>query len=159
MMTLFEALAPREDLYAVEIDGVDGCAVIGEEGCEGATDDFRAVDDCDGAAKEAVTVWEDTVVDAEIFEDFDHCEGRTGEDGFLGIVWGVEEADVLVHVEDVAVGESFDVFVEGDELLDVLVLAGGEDGVVDDYAVDGVVGVGRYYGVFEVFFGDFTEVE
>jgi hypothetical protein len=48
----------------------------------------------------------------------------------------------LIHVEDVFVGEAFDVFGEGDELFDVGVLAGGVDGVVDYYAVDGGVGVG-----------------
>lgn len=37
----------------------------------------------------------------------------------------------MVEVEDVAVGEALDVFVERDELLDVAVLSGAEDGVVD----------------------------
>jgi hypothetical protein len=71
----------------------------------------------------------------------------------------VEEADVLVEIEDVAVGEAFDVLVEGDELLDVAVLGGAEDGVVDEDAVDGGVGVGGLDGVFEGVFGDGLEVE
>lgn len=67
----------------------------------------------------------------------------------------------MVHVEDVAVGEAFDVFLEGDDLLDVAVLAGGtgEDGVVDDDAVDGGVGVCGEDCFFDAFFGDGSEVE
>lgn len=65
----------------------------------------------------------------------------------------------MVEVEDVAVREAFDVFVQGDELLDVPVLCGAEDGVVDEDAVDGGVGVGGEDGVFEGVFGDGLEVE
>jgi hypothetical protein len=54
----------------------------------------------------------------------------------------IQEANVLVHVEDVAVGEALDVLVDGHDLLQVLVLSRAEDGVVDDYAVDLGVGVG-----------------
>lgn len=47
--------------------------------------------------------------------------------------------------------EAFDVFLEGHELLDVLVLTGREDGVVHYYAVDRGVIVGGKDGVFEDF--------
>ena len=90
-----------------------------------------------------------------------HREGCAGQDGFLLVEGRIEEADVLVHVEDVLVGEALDVFVQCDQLLDVLVLAGGarEYGVVDYDAVDGWVGVGAEDGVFDVFLGDEAEVE
>lgn len=55
--------------------------------------------------------------------------------------------------------EAFDVFVDGDDLLEVLVLARAEDGVVDYYAVDGGVGVGVEEGVFEVVAGGFAQFE
>jgi aromatic ring-cleaving dioxygenase len=71
----------------------------------------------------------------------------------------VQEADVLVHVEDVAVGEALDVLVDGHNLLQVLVLARTEDGVVDYYAVDLWVGIGVEDGVFEFFAIDFSELE
>ena len=71
----------------------------------------------------------------------------------------VQEADVLEEVEDVPVGEAFDVFVDGGDLLQVLVLAGVENGVVDDDAVDGVVGVGGQDGAFELFAVDFAQGE
>jgi hypothetical protein len=55
----------------------------------------------------------------------------------------------LVHVEDVAVGEALDVFIEGDELLDVAVLATrGEDRVVDDDAINSAVVVRGDDGIF-----------
>jgi hypothetical protein len=44
-------------------------------------------------------------------------------------------------------------------LLEVLVLPVAEDGVVDDYAVDGGVVVCVDQGVFEEFAVDFAEVE
>jgi hypothetical protein len=65
----------------------------------------------------------------------------------------------LIHVEDIFVSETFDVFGEGYEFFDVGVLAGGMDGVVDYYAVDGGVGVCGEDGVFDFFFGDYAEVE
>lgn len=65
----------------------------------------------------------------------------------------------MVEVEDVAVSEAFDVFVQCDELLDVAVLGGAEDGVVDEDAVDVGVGVGGEDGVFEGVFGDGLEVK
>jgi len=71
----------------------------------------------------------------------------------------VEEADVLVHVEDIAVREAFDIFAKGDKLLDILILARGEDGVVDYDSVYFVVRVGLNDAVFEVLFFDFAEVE
>jgi len=63
---------------------------------------------------ETVAVWEDGVVHAKIFEDFDDGEGSAGEDALEGVLRWVEEADVLVHVEDVAMGEALDIFVQGD---------------------------------------------
>ena len=91
-----------------------------------------------------------------MFEGFDHGQGRAGEDGFeeggggCAGGGGVEVPDVLVHVEDVLVGEAFDVFGDGDDLLQVLVLAGGEDWIVDYDAVGGGGGVGGEDGVFDV---------
>jgi hypothetical protein len=153
-----ESGAAREHLHVRDVDAVDCCAVVGEEGSEGATDDFRAVDYGDCAAVEAVSVGEDGVVDAEVLEDLYGCEGGAGKDG-LQRLSGVEEADVLVEVEDVAVGETFDVFVESDKLLDVAILGGAEDGVVDEDAVDGGVGVGGLDGVFEFVLGDGLKIK
>lgn len=64
-----------------DVDRVDCCAVVGEQGGERAPDDFRPVDDGDCAAVEAVSVGEDGVVNADVLEDFDSCERGAGEDG------------------------------------------------------------------------------
>ena len=51
---------------------------------------------------ESIPVGEYGVIDADVLEDFDGCEGGAGENR-LQRLCGVEEADVLVEVEDVAV--------------------------------------------------------
>lgn len=122
VLRLADALASRELLHAAHVDAVDVRAVVGEEGRERSADDFAAVHDADRVPEEPVAVGQDRVVDAQVLEDFDDRERRAGEDGLALRGCGVEEADVLVHVEDVLVGEAFDVFGEGDELLQVLIL-------------------------------------
>jgi hypothetical protein len=46
-----------------------------------------------------------------MLEDFDDCKRGAGENGFLTVEGWVEESGVLVHVEDVFVAETFNVFV------------------------------------------------
>jgi len=48
----------------------------------------------------------------------------------------------LVHVEDVLVAKTFDVFADIHDLLEILILSGVEDGIVDNNAVYGWVIVG-----------------
>lgn len=56
-------------------------------------------------------------------------------------------------------GEAFDVFGEGNDVAQIVVLLGVEDGVVDYDAIDGGVGVGGEDGVFDGFAGDAAELE
>ena len=92
--------------------------------------------------KQPIPIRQDRVVDVQVLEDLDVRQRRARQDALLAFRLAVQEPDVLVHVEDVAVAEPFDVFVHVDDLLQVLVLAVVEDWVVDDYAVDVRVGVG-----------------
>jgi hypothetical protein len=158
---LLEAGAAREELDARDVDAVDGGAVVGEQGGERAAVDLGAVDDGDGLAEEAVAVREDGVVDLQVLEGLDDGERGAGEDRLFAVGGRVEEARVVVHVEEVRVAEALDVLGEGDRLLDVavLLLVVGPDGVVDDDAVDGVVVVGGYDGLLEVFLVDPVEVK
>ena len=55
--------------------------------------------------------------------------------------------------------ETLDVFTDVGNLLEVLVLAVVEDRVVDDDAVDGVIGVGGEDGAFELFAVEFAQGE
>lgn len=85
-----------------------------------------------------------------VLEDFDNRKGGTGEKRFLEVVGRIKEADVLVHVEDVAMRKTFNIFVHSDDLLEVLVLAIAKDGVVDDDTVDGIILIGGENLVFEI---------
>ena len=93
---------------------------------------------------------------SKVLEDLDDGKRRAGQYGFLGVL-RVEEADVLVHVEDVLMGETFNVFVDGDDLLQVLVLSVAEDGVVDYYAVNDRIVIGVDDGLFDCVFFALSE--
>jgi hypothetical protein len=153
MARLGQALAARKLLHAGDIHAVHARAVVRQQRRERASHHLGPVHDANRVSVQSVPVGQYSVIDLHIFQYLDDGQRRAGQDRFLG---GrvVEEADVLVHVEDVAVAEPLDVFADVDDLLQVLVLAVVEDGVVDDYAVDGGVGVGGQNGAFDVFFGD-----
>lgn len=55
--------------------------------------------------------------------------------------------------------KTFDILAKGDDLLEVLVLTGTEDGVVDYYAVDFGVVVRVDEGVFKKLAIDFAELK
>lgn len=93
--------------------------------------------------EQPVSIRQNCVVDVQVLEDLNVREGRAREDAFLSLGLGVEEPDVLVHVEDVAVAKTLDILLYVDDLLQVLVLPVVEDRVVDDDAVDLRIGVGR----------------
>lgn len=76
----FQARTAREELHVRDVHAVHRRAVIRQQRSQGAPYDFRPVDDCDRAAVESIPVWQDGIVDPDVFEDFDGCEGRTGED-------------------------------------------------------------------------------
>ena len=81
LVSLFpDARATRKLLHPTDVGAVDGCAIVGEESCEGSTDDFAAVYDEDGVAEEAVSLGKMRGVDVEVFEDFYQGEGCAGED-------------------------------------------------------------------------------
>ena len=107
--------------------------------------------------KQPIPIRQDRVVDIQVLEDLDVRQRRARQDALLALRLAVQESDVLVHVEDVAVAEPFDVFVHVHDLLQVLVLAVVEDRVVDDYAVDIWVGVGSENGFFDGVAGDVAE--
>lgn len=141
-----------EELDAGDVDRVDCRAVVGQQGGEGAAVDFAAVDYRNCLSVEAVSIGEDGVVDLEVFQRFDNRQWGAREDGLFEIGRGVEEANVVVHVEEVGVAETFNILGEGDSLLDVAVLmalVGGPDGVVDEDTVDFGVVVGGDDGLLE----------
>ena len=96
-----------------------------------------------------------------MLERLDDGERGAGQDRLLAVRGRVEEADVMVHVEEVCVAEALNVLGQGDGLLDVAILlrVGGPDGVVDNDAVDGAVVVGDDDGLLEVLLVDLAEVK
>ncbi len=161
VLVVLDPRASGEQLYAIQIDRVDVSAVVRQQRSQRPPDDLRAIDDRDRLPEQPVPVRDDRVVNLQVFKDFDYSQRRAGKDRLVQVGGRIEEADVLVHVEHVCVGETLDVLGWGDELLDIVVLARGrgEDGVVDYYAVDGGVGVGGEDGFFDVFFGDGADFE
>lgn len=91
--------------------------------------------------EQSVPVRQNGVVNPQILQNLDDRQGRARQDTLLQPRL-VEEADVLIHVEDVPVTEALDILADVRDLLQILVLAVVEDGVVHDDAVDGVVVVG-----------------
>ena len=92
----------------------------------------------------------------QVLEDLDHGQRRARQDTLRQLV-SVQEADVLIHVEDVLMGQTLDVLFQGDDVLQVLVLAGVVDGVVDDDAVVERVGVCGQDGFFDGVLVDVVE--
>lgn len=89
---------------------------------------------------EAVSVRENSIVDLEMLQDFDAGQWGARKDRLLlGIV--IELADILIHIENIFVAQSFNILFDGDCLLNILVSVGccGEDGVVDNDPMNVVV--------------------
>lgn len=154
---VLQTLTTSELLHTGNINTVHASTVIGQQSGQWAANNLGAVHHTDGVTEQTVTIGENGVVDVEILEDLDVGQRGARQDALLALGFGVQEADVLVHVEDVTVAETLDILTDIDNLLQVLVLTVVEDGVVDDNAVDVRVGVGRDDGLFDVVAGDFTK--
>lgn len=108
-------------------------------------------------AEQSVSVGQDGVVDIQVLEDLNVGKGSARQNALLALGFRVQEADVLVHVEDVLVAQTLDILADVHDLLQVLVLAVVEDGVVYDDAVDLGVFVGAEDGFFDVVAADRAE--
>ena len=105
-----------------------------------------------------VAVREDGVVNPQIFQDLDHGQRCTRQDALLR-AGRVKEANILVHVENVTMRQPLNILVNRDNLLEILVLAVAEDGVVNDYAVNSRVIVCFDEAVLKKFAIDFAQVK
>lgn len=143
---LLDALSSGEDLDTSDVDGVDGGAIVGEEGSKRSAVDLGSVDDSDSLSEKSVPGSQDGVVDLQILKDLDNSERSARKDGLLAVLRRVNEANVVVHVMDVLVSKTLNVLSKVNRLLDVLVVRRvvGEDGVVDNHAVDIVVFIGLH---------------
>ena len=130
MLPLPNSFASCELLHALHIDTINARAIIRQQRRQRPSHNLAPIYNADRVAEESVPVRQDGIVDTQVLEDLYYREGRAGQDGLFGR-FGIEEADVLVHVEDVLVGKAFDILIYRDDLLHILVLAPGvEDGVL-----------------------------
>jgi len=105
-----------------------------------------------------VAVRKNNVVYPQILENLNNSQRCAWQYAFF-CVRRVQEANVLVHVENVAMRQTLNILVDGYNLLEVLILSIAENRVVDNYAVHLVVVVCIDEGVLEEFTVDLTEVE
>lgn len=155
MLPLSYAITSRKLLNSRHIHAVDKRSIICQQRGEGPPHHLTPIDDTDRMPKQPIPIRQDGIVDMQILENLDHGQWRAWQNALLQLltVLVVEEADVLVQIEDVLVRKAFDVFGDRDDLLQVLVLAVAVDWIVDYYAVDVVVGVGLDQCLFDAVFG------
>lgn len=154
---LLQTLATSKLVDTSDINTVNTSTVISQQSSKRATHNFRTVDNTNRVTEQSISVGQDGVVDVQVLEDLNVGKGSAGQNALLALGFRVQEADVLVHVEDVLVAQTLDILADVHDLLQVLVLAVVEDGVVYDDAVDFGVFVGAEDGFFDVVAADFTE--
>lgn len=94
----------------------------------------------------------------EVFEDFDDGKGSAWKDRLLSVVGRIEETNILIHIKDVGMTQSFNIFIQSNRLLYIAILSrrGREDWIVYNYAMDRLVVVGFDYLVFDFLLGEFS---
>lgn len=122
VLPLPDSLSSGKVFNPCDINTVHARTIIRQQRCQRTADNLRAVNDSDSLSKQAVSIREDRVVDSNVLKDLDDRKRCAWENRLLRLR-SVQEADVLVHVEEVFVGKTFDIFVHGSHLLEVLVLA------------------------------------
>lgn len=149
MMSPLQSLTTSKLLHARDVHTVYTRSIIRQQSRERASNNLRSIHHTNSAAEQTVSIRKNSIVDLEVLEDLDDGQGRARQDGLLtlGTGDGIKEADVLVHVEDVAVAQALDILGDVHDLLQVLVLSVVEDGVVYYDAVDVVVGIGGQEGI------------
>lgn len=157
MPLLLNPLAARKLLHPGDIHTVHTSPVVRQQRGQRPPDDLGAIDDADRMPEQPVPIRQDRVVDVEVLEDLDVRQRRAGQDALLAFCVGVQEPNILVHVEDVAVAQALDVLLHVHDLLQVLVLPVVEDRVVHDDAVDGGVGVRGQDGFLDAVAGRLAE--
>lgn len=125
-------------LDVVDVHGVDGGPVVGQQGGQGSADDFGSVHHSHGLTVESVTVVQHVVVGTNVLQDLDDGQGGAGQDR-LHCLLLVQVSHIVVHVGNVLEVQALDVLVHRHTLLQVLVLLVAVDREVDNHTVDVVV--------------------
>jgi len=101
------------------------------------------------------------VVNLKMLEYFDNSKWCARKNRLLLVRRRIEKPDVLIHVEDVFVRQTLDIFFQSYKLLDVSVLTRStrEDWIVNNDAVDCIVNVRSEDCFFDIFLCDFAEIK
>lgn len=108
---------------------------------------------------QALAVIQNIVVDLEVLQNLYNGKRRARQDGLDSITWGVQKADVLIHIADELRRQAFDVLIQTDCPLKRPVTHGIKDWVIDDDAIDIVVLIGVAKLIFQSFAIDFSQDE
>jgi hypothetical protein len=100
VLLVAQTLASAESLHTSYIDRVDFSAVVCQQSSQGSSNNLTPVDNSNSPSPKSLSVVQDGVVNVQVLEDFDHGQRSAWQDGLLGVVRRIEEADVLVHVVD-----------------------------------------------------------
>lgn len=159
VLLLAQSMSTAELLHTGDIYRVYLCSVIREQRCERSTHDLGAVDHGYPASEQPLSIIQESVVDLQVFEDLDAGQRSARQNRLLLVVRRVEEADVLIHVVDEVRAQTLDILVHGDNASQRDIARRVEDGVVDEDAVDGIVGVRMADLVFQRFGFDLAQSE
>lgn len=108
-------------------------------------------------AVQPVSIGQDCVVDVQVFQDLDDGKRSARKNALLTLGLRVEEANVLVHVENIAVAKTLYILGYIHDLLQVLVLTVVKNRVVYDDAVNFRIDIGGQNCFFESITVHFTE--
>ena len=99
---LFDTFTSSELLDTSHIHTVDTGSIVCQQRRQRPTDNLRPVHYTDSVSEKTVAIGQNRIVDFEVLQDLDNGERCARENTFLSLSLWIEESDVLVHVEDVA---------------------------------------------------------
>lgn len=156
VLSLLDPFPSGELLNSRNVHAVDTSTIIGQQRRQRPSHDFTPVDDADRVPKKPVSVRQDDVVNVQVLQDLDHSQRRAWQDTLLR-TRAIQISDVLVHVENVAMAETLDIFGDVDDLLEVLILTIVENGIVNYNAIDIRIRICGDESLFDILPIDCTE--
>ena len=137
-----DAFASREFLYATYIHAVHASTIISEQSSKRPSHHLTSIHHADCMAEESISIWQYGVVDTEVLQYLDHSQRCAWQDALLCLCI-VEKPDVLIHVENISVTQTLNIFGNIDYLLQILILSAAEYRIVDNYPVNSLISIGR----------------
>jgi hypothetical protein len=156
MLPFPDAFTSSELLYASYIHAVHASSIVSEQSSKWPSHHFTSVYHTNRMAEESISIWQYGVVNTKVLQYLDHSQ-RCARNNALLCVRVVEKPDVLIHVEDISVTQTLNIFGNIDYLLQILILSIVEYRVVDNYSISGLISVGRNQRLLNLVFVDLAE--